>query len=167
MRRADRLFQIVQFLRGRRLSTAAFLAGRLGVSLRTVYRDVRDLSLSGVPIEGEAGVGYRLRALAVTAPARLASLPGVPTTAEAGLLGIEAIVWNGIFVPAGTPQPVIQVLHRELVRAYNAAEIKGQVVNTGGYVAADSPEEFAAFVRAENAKWSKVAREAGIKAEQR
>src|SRR5258706_5269618 len=61
MRRADRLFQIVQFLRGRRLTTAAFLAGRLGVSLRTVYRDVRDLSLSGVPVEGEAGVGYRLR----------------------------------------------------------------------------------------------------------
>src|SRR5258705_9073469 len=61
MRRADRLFQIVQFLRGRRLTTAAFLAGRLEVSLRTVYRDVRDLSLSGVPVEGEAGVGYRLR----------------------------------------------------------------------------------------------------------
>src|SRR5260370_35343495 len=57
MRRADRLFQIVQFLRGRRLSTAAFLAGRLGVSLRTVYRDVRDLSLSGVPVEGGAGGG--------------------------------------------------------------------------------------------------------------
>jgi predicted DNA-binding transcriptional regulator YafY len=62
MRRADRLFRIVQYLRGRRLSTAVFLAGRLGVSARTVYRDVRDLSLSGVPIEGEAGVGYRLRA---------------------------------------------------------------------------------------------------------
>lgn len=62
MRRADRLFQIVRFLRGRRLTTVAFLAGRLGVSLRTVYCDVRDLALSGVPIEGEAGVGYRLRA---------------------------------------------------------------------------------------------------------
>src|SRR2546423_15176836 len=62
MRRADRLFQIVQFLRGRRLTTAAFLAGRLGVSPRTVYRDVRDLSLSGVPVEGEAGVGHPPRA---------------------------------------------------------------------------------------------------------
>src|SRR5258708_33627426 len=58
MRRADRLFQIVQFLRGRRLTTAAHLAGRLGVSLRTGYRDVRDLSLSGVPVEGEAGLGF-------------------------------------------------------------------------------------------------------------
>jgi len=62
MRRADRLFRIVQYLRGRRLTTAAQLAGWLQVSTRTVYRDVRDLSLSGVPVEGEAGVGYRLGA---------------------------------------------------------------------------------------------------------
>lgn len=62
MRRADRLFQIVQLIRGRRLSTAAFLAQRLEVSLRTIYRDVADLQHQGVPIEGEAGVGYRLGA---------------------------------------------------------------------------------------------------------
>jgi predicted DNA-binding transcriptional regulator YafY len=61
MRRADRLFQIVQYLRGRRLTTGAQLAGWLGVSTRTVYRDIQDLSLTGVPVEGEAGVGYRLR----------------------------------------------------------------------------------------------------------
>jgi predicted DNA-binding transcriptional regulator YafY len=60
VRRADRLFQIVQHLRGRRLTTAAQLARWLQVSERTVYRDIRDLSLSGVPVEGEAGVGYRL-----------------------------------------------------------------------------------------------------------
>lgn len=61
MRRADRLFQIVQHLRSGRLMTAARLAERLQVSVRTIYRDIRDLSLSGVPIEGEAGVGYMLR----------------------------------------------------------------------------------------------------------
>ena len=61
MRRADRLFRIVQFLRGRRLTTAQQLAKWLQVSERTVYRDIRDLSLTGTPIEGEAGVGYRLR----------------------------------------------------------------------------------------------------------
>ena len=60
MRRADRLFRIVQTIRGRRLTTAALLAQRLDVSQRTVYRDVADLQLQGVPIEGEAGVGYRL-----------------------------------------------------------------------------------------------------------
>ncbi len=62
MRRADRLFRLVQLIRGRRLSTARFIAARLEVSERTVYRDVADLMAQGVPIEGEAGVGYRMRA---------------------------------------------------------------------------------------------------------
>ena len=60
MRRADRLFHVIQLIRGRRLTTAAFLAERLEVSERTVYRDVADLQHQGVPIEGEPGVGYRL-----------------------------------------------------------------------------------------------------------
>ncbi|RYX90550.1 MAG: YafY family transcriptional regulator [Comamonadaceae bacterium] len=62
MRRADRLFQLVQIVRGRRLTTARFLSGRLQVSERTVYRDVADLQAQGVPIDGEAGVGYRIGA---------------------------------------------------------------------------------------------------------
>jgi predicted DNA-binding transcriptional regulator YafY len=62
MRRADRLFQLVQLVRGRRLATGEWLAGRLEVSVRTVYRDIADLQAQGVPIEGEAGVGYRMRA---------------------------------------------------------------------------------------------------------
>jgi predicted DNA-binding transcriptional regulator YafY len=62
MRRADRLFQIVQLVRGRRLSTAEFLASRLEVAMRTVYRDIADLQSRGVPIDGQAGVGYRMRA---------------------------------------------------------------------------------------------------------
>src|SRR5262249_12144903 len=106
MRRADRLFQIVQHLRGRRLTTAAFLAGRLGVSLRTVYRDVRDLSLSGVPVEGGRGVGCRLppgfdvpplmftlseiEALAVGA--RMVEAWGGPVLAEGARSAIEKIV---------------------------------------------------------------------------
>src|SRR5262245_64309023 len=62
MRRADRLFQIIQLLRRRRrATTAAAIAERLGVSERTIYRDIRDLILSGTPIDGEAGVGYRIR----------------------------------------------------------------------------------------------------------
>jgi len=107
----------------------------------------------------------KLRALAVAGPSRLALLPGVPTTAEAGLPGIEAIVWNGIFAPAGTPQPVLRILHREIVKAYNAPDVKKQVLDTGSEVVADTPEEFAAFVRSESAKWTKVIRDANIKPE--
>ena len=106
----------------------------------------------------------KLRVLAVTARERLAILPDVPTTVEAGVPGLEAVVWNGIFVPAGTPQAVVQALHRELVRAYNAPEIREQLRAGGSYAAADTPEEFAAFVRAEKEKWGRVIREAGIKA---
>jgi tripartite-type tricarboxylate transporter receptor subunit TctC len=105
----------------------------------------------------------KLRALAVLSDKRLAGLPDVPTSAEAGLPGVEALVWNGIFAPAGTPRPIIDILHRELVKAYNAPEIKAQVEATGSYVAADTPEEFAAFIRAEVAKWGRVGRAAGIK----
>jgi len=107
----------------------------------------------------------KLRALAVAGPSRLELLPGVPTTAEAGLPGVEAIVWNGIFAPAGTPQPVLQILHREIVKAYNAPDVKKQVLDTGSEVVADTPEEFAAFVRSEGAKWTKVIRDANIKPE--
>lgn len=105
----------------------------------------------------------KLRALAVLGPSRINVLPDVPTVKEAGLPGIEALAWNGIFVPAGTPQPVIERLHRELVRAYNAPDVKGQVTATGSTVAADTPQEFAAFIRAEKEKWGKVIREAKVK----
>jgi tripartite-type tricarboxylate transporter receptor subunit TctC len=107
----------------------------------------------------------KLNALAVLGPSRLSVLPDVPTVKEAGLPGMEALAWNGIFVPAGTPRPVIDLLHRELVRAYNAPDVKNQVVATGSYVAADTPEEFASFIQAESVKWGRVIREARIKAE--
>src|SRR5580700_9029299 len=91
MRRADRLFQIVQHLRGRRLTTAAQLAGWLQVSERTVYRDIRDLSISGVPVEGEAGVGYRLR-LGFDLPAIMFTMDEV----EALVAGARVIeTWGG------------------------------------------------------------------------
>src|SRR5256885_10574062 len=106
MRRADRLFQIVQFLRGRRLTTAAFLAGRLGVSLRTVYRDVRDLSLSGVPVEGEAGVGYRLRA-GFDVPPLMFTLNEIEALAV-GARMVEAWGGPGVAPSARTPSREIR-----------------------------------------------------------
>jgi len=84
MRRADRLFQIVQHLRARRLTTAAELADLLSVSERTIYRDIRDLSLSSIPIQGEAGVGYRLdRSFELTA------LMFTPDEVEAVVVGLR------------------------------------------------------------------------------
>ena len=96
-RRADRLFRIAELLRGRRLTTAQQLSDWLEVSPRTVYRDVRDLQLSGVPIEGEAGIGYRL--------ARTASLPPLTFTAdELTALAVGARMaesWGGAALASG------------------------------------------------------------------
>lgn len=106
MRRADRLFQIVQIIRGRRLTTAAQLAQRLEVSERTVYRDVADLQHQGVPIEGEAGVGYRLgqgfdlpplmfsvdEARALVASVRMAQVWQDPVLAQASQLALGKIL---------------------------------------------------------------------------
>jgi tripartite-type tricarboxylate transporter receptor subunit TctC len=107
--------------------------------------------------------GGKLRALAVMGPERLPILPDVPSVAELGMPQLEATAWNGIFVPAGTPSSVVQALHRELVKAYNAPDVREQLRNGGAYAAADTPEEFAAFLRAEKEKWGRVIHEAGIK----
>ena len=106
MRRADRLFQIVQLIRGRRLTTAAFLAQRLEISGRTVYRDVADLQHQGVPIEGEAGVGYRFgqgfdlpplmfsvdEARALVASVRMAQVWQDPVLAQASQVALGKIL---------------------------------------------------------------------------
>lgn len=106
MRRADRLFQIVQLIRGRHRTTATFLAHRLEVSERTVYRDVADLQFQGVPIEGEAGVGYRLgvgfelpplmftpdEARALVASVRMAQAWQDPALAQASQLALGKVI---------------------------------------------------------------------------
>jgi tripartite-type tricarboxylate transporter receptor subunit TctC len=109
--------------------------------------------------------GGRLRALAVAGPRRLAALEEVPTMAEAGLPGMEATVWNGIFAPAGTPQPVIRLLQENLARALNAPDVREQITASGAELGGRPPEEFAAFVRAEILKWGRVIKDAGIKLE--
>lgn len=105
MRRADRLFQIVQILRSRRLTTAQQLAERLEVSTRTVYRDVQDLCLSGIPIEGEAGVGYLLRQEVNVPPLMFneAELEAI----QVGMRMVQA--WGGSELSSAAKQAMIKV----------------------------------------------------------
>lgn len=107
MRRADRLFQIVQILRRRRLTTARHLAECLAISERTVYRDIRDLSASGVPIEGEAGVGYRLRGF---------DLPPLMFTREE----VEALVLGARIVQAWTDPELARAAAEALAKIEGA-----------------------------------------------
>ena len=105
MRRADRLFEIIQQLRGDRLVTAKALAGQLEVSTRTVYRDIRDLQASGVPIDGAAGVGYLLR------PGyHLPPLMFLPVEIEALIVGARMVkAWAGRDLAAAAAEALVKI----------------------------------------------------------
>jgi tripartite-type tricarboxylate transporter receptor subunit TctC len=136
-------------------SVGAELPDLLGGQIMTAY-------LNPVVIIAHVKSG-KLRGLASTGPARITVLPDIPTMAEAGLPGVEASVWNGFFVPAGTPKPVIETLNRELLRAFNAPDVREQLAASGSEIVGGRPEQFAGFIRQEMAKWGKVIKDAGIK----
>ena len=106
----------------------------------------------------------RLRAYGVTSGKRTAAAPDIPTLAEAAAPGYEALQWFGMLAPAGTPRAIVQRLHREVVQVVEAPEMQKYFVSTGADPQPSaSPEAFAAFMRAEVAKWAKVVKQAGLK----
>ncbi|HSV84005.1 MAG TPA: tripartite tricarboxylate transporter substrate binding protein [Ramlibacter sp.] len=109
--------------------------------------------------------GGRLRAIGVTSRQRSPVLPEVPALSEAGFPGYEFSSWSGVFAPAGTPADVVAKLHAEIVKAARSEEVQRSITTQGGVVVANSPEQFAAVVKAELAKWGKVIRDANIKVE--
>ena len=119
----------------------------------------------GITISGSHIHAGRLRALGVTGARRLVSLPDIPTIAEAGLAGYESTQWSGLLVPAGTPQDIIARLNREVTAVLNAQDIRERLAKEDVAVMAGSPDNFAAHIRAESAKWAKVVKSAGIQPE--
>ena len=107
----------------------------------------------------------KVRALAVTTLQRQAVAPEVPTMVEQGFPGWETGPWFGLFLRAGTPDPAAARIQQEAVKALLAAEVRDRLASLGATVAGTSAEEFAAFIRAERARWGKVVREAGIRAD--
>ena len=107
----------------------------------------------------------KIRALGVTMAKRTALLPDLPTIAEAGLPGYEANNWYGILLPAKTPRAVVERLHREIVKVLNTPAIKEQLFRQGLDASPSTPQEFGAYIKSEIAKWAKVVKASGAKAE--
>jgi tripartite-type tricarboxylate transporter receptor subunit TctC len=107
----------------------------------------------------------KLKALAVAGPARLPQLPSVPTAAEAGLRGFEATAWFGVVAPQGTPADVVARLNAEMQRAVASPEAREFLSAQGLDPASDSPQQFAAFIGSEIAKWSRIIKTSGFKPE--
>ena len=104
----------------------------------------------------------KIRAIAVTTAKRSALVPDLPTIAESGLAGYEANNWNGFFVPAKTPRPIVNRLNKEITAALNAPDIKDFLFKQGLDAAPSTPEEFTAYMKSEMAKWAKVIKDAGV-----
>ena len=107
----------------------------------------------------------KLKALAVSSAGRTAAAPDLPTVSESGVPGYEFISWNAVHVPAGTPRPIVRAIHDELVKVLALPDVKERMFALGLEVAGSSPEKLGELVRSDIAKWSKVVRAAGIKAE--
>jgi tripartite-type tricarboxylate transporter receptor subunit TctC len=110
----------------------------------------------------EAG---RLRAIAVAAPARSAALPDVPTSAESGLPGFEAVFYYGVSAPAGTPRPVIDLLSKQLRLIVSSEDVKKRLIADGTDPAIGTPVEYAANIEREEGKWAALIARLGLKVE--
>lgn len=106
---------------------------------------------------------HRLRGLGVAAESRSRAIPDVPTMREAGVDGHVALQWNGLFVPARTPQAIIERLHREVVKALAAADVRQRFEAEGADPVGSAPGEFASFFHVEAEKWADVAKRSGTK----
>jgi tripartite-type tricarboxylate transporter receptor subunit TctC len=133
------------------------IAGLLGGEVSMMFSNVADI--------GSQVKGGKVRALAVTAQRRSGVLPDVPTMPEAGLPDFEVTSWFGLLVPAGTPAPVIARLNAETVKVLGRADVKATLGAQGLDVAPGTPEQFAAHIKSEIARFTKIAKAAGIKAE--
>jgi len=133
------------------------IAGLLGGEVSFMFANVADI--------GSQIKNAKVRPLAVTSEKRAPSLPEVPTMAEAGLPGFEILSWFGLLAPAGTPAPIIARLNAEAAKVLARADVRSTLGAQGLEVASSSPEQFGAHIRSEIAKFSKIAKTAGIKAE--
>ena len=105
----------------------------------------------------------RTRALAVTTLSRSAMVPDLPTIDESGLKGFDLSTWFGIFAPAGVPSPTLSALHREITRALDSADLRTRLAAIGAQPTPNTPEAFAAFIKAEHAKYARVIKVSGAR----
>jgi tripartite-type tricarboxylate transporter receptor subunit TctC len=123
------------------------------------------LAFIGVPVPAPHVKAGRLRALAVVARERSPLLPEVPTAEEAGLPDFDITTWYAVLAPAGTPRPIVMRLNAELVKMMQATNVKERLALMGTDPMTSTPEECAAYIKQEIARWGDVVRKAGLRAD--
>ncbi len=136
-----------------------------GIALVDVLSGQTQLYFATMPAAMPHVKSGKLRPVAVTTERRSQTLPELPTIAETGVAGYEASTWYGLLAPAQTPRAIVTRLHGESVKILAAPDMRSKLASQGFEPVGNTPEQFAAYIQSEIAKWGKVIRDAGIRAE--
>ena len=134
-------------------SVAAVIAGQIDLTFATVAATLQQVRAS------------RLRALGVTTAKRSQAVPEIPTIAEAGVPGYEMNTWYGLFGPSALPKEIVSKLNAEVTRVLGLAEVRERLLNDGADPGNLTLDQFAALIRSDAARWAKVIKDAGVKAD--
>ena len=155
--------ELFQYMAGVKWLHVAYKGG--GPGLVALLSGEVSLYFGNLPTVINHARSGKLRAVAVTGLKRSPAAPDIPTVAESGVPGFEVATWWGLSAPAKTPPAILARLHKETVRALNDSGVRKQLQGLGGEIVASTPEQYAAYVRNEIAKWAKVIKAAGIKSQ--
>lgn len=155
--------ELFKYLTGTQMTHIPFKG--VGPAVTALIAGEIDLSFASVASTQALVRAGRLRPLAISTSKRSPALPEVPTVAEAGVPGYEVTTWYGFYGPAAMPADVVNKIHSDVSRLLGQADVRDRLVAEGGEPGGLTVEQFAAFTRAEHAKWGKVIRAAGIKGE--
>lgn len=136
-----------------------------GPAIQDVIGGQVDMMFDTTVVAGPHIQSGKLRAIAVSSAKRLESMPNVPTIAESGVSDFEVTSWQAIFVPAGVPKPIIDRLHEEIMKILQTTEMQDKLKSLGMQPSSRTPDQVAAFQKAEVEKWAQVIKAAGIKLE--
>lgn len=155
-----------QFMRAAGLKITHVPYKAAGQAVAELVAGQVQLAFEFYPAVGPQVKSGRLRAIAVSGRERIPALPEVPTFTEAGVREMETISgWQGVAVPAGTPREIVDKLQAAVARVLALPDIRASYTDSGFKTVGDTPEEFAAFIRAEHARWGKLIADAGIRTE--
>lgn len=155
--------ELFQYLTGVKWVHIPYRGG--GPALPELLAGQYSLYFGNLPTVIQHARAGRLRALAVTGAKRSAAAPEIPTIAESGVPGYEVTTWYGMSAPAGTPRAIVERLNRAVTQALQTSDLRERLTGLGAEPAGGTPEQYAAFVKAEIDKWDKVIKAAGIKGE--